>query len=134
MRLYLHLNGGRNAAPGARILAEHPVENMIDISELNKADVLAALYNRAQPQGAGFLYYKPQNMSPADAQLILDTGRTNFYNLFGRMMKVDLSGDAFDPWSYNRDNGSGAAESVIAVLRESRSVLSEDLEFLLCKC
>src|SRR6187401_418186 len=34
MRLHLDLNGGRSAAPGARILAEHPVENMIDISEL----------------------------------------------------------------------------------------------------
>ena len=106
---------------------------MIDISDLNKAEVLAALYNRAQPQGAGFLYYKPQNMSPAEAQLILDTGRTHFYNLFGRMMKVDLPGDKFDPWSYNRDNGPGAAEAVIAILRESLMELTAGLEFLFSK-
>ena len=106
---------------------------MIDISELNKAELLAALYNRAQPQGAGFLYYKPQNMSPAEAQLILDTGRTNFYNLYGRMMKVNLSGDELDPWSYNRDNGPGAAEAVIAMLRESGMALTDGLEFLLCQ-
>jgi hypothetical protein len=32
-------------------------------------------------------------------------------------MKVDLSGDAFDAWLYDRDNGQGAAREVIANLR-----------------
>ncbi len=33
-------------------------------------------------------------------------------------MKVDLSGDAFSPLAYNRDNGQGAAQAAITALRQ----------------
>jgi hypothetical protein len=41
----------------------------------------------------------------------------NFDYLHGRVMKVDLSGDSFDPWLYDRDNGEGAASRAIAKMR-----------------
>ena len=36
---------------------------MIDISGLDKADVLAALYNAAQPRGLGHLQFDPEPMT-----------------------------------------------------------------------
>lgn len=101
----------------------------INIAGLNKADVLAALYNRAQPLGMGFLEYDPKPMSAEEAQAIINE-RTAVYSLTqalyfdylkGRVMKVDLSGDEFGPSLYDRDNGEGAAASVVDELRKSQS-------------
>lgn len=91
---------------------------MIDISGLSKAAVLAALYNAARPQGMGFLHYSPQPMSEAEAEGIL-TEIIRFDYLRGRVMKVDLSGDAFEERLYDRDNGQGAAAFVVGVLRQT---------------
>ena len=44
----------------------------MDISKLDKAEVLAALYNRAQPQGMGFLHYTPEDMTVEEAQVVLE--------------------------------------------------------------
>jgi len=91
---------------------------MISIIGLNKADVLAALYNATRPQGMGFRRYDPNEMSREEAA---DWLRTNDYfdYLKGRVMKVDLSSDVeFDPGLYDRDNGPGAAAAVIRRLRE----------------
>jgi hypothetical protein len=89
---------------------------MISIVEMDKAEVLAALYNRAKPQGMGFLHYEPKDMSTDEAAEIL-AGQQRFDYLKGRVMKVDLSGDKFDPRLYDRDNGDGAAERVVVALR-----------------
>ncbi len=94
--------------------------NKISIKGLNKADVLAALFNRAQPQGMGFMQYDPKPMAKEIAEkLLLKT--TYFDYVQGRVMKVDLSNDAeFDPWLYDRDNGQGAAAEVIEALRKTK--------------
>lgn len=89
----------------------------INITDLDKAFVLAALYNNARPQGMGHLQYKPESMSPQEAQTILDTGQTYFDYLKGRVMKVQLKGNSFNPVLYDRDNGTGAAMVVIESLR-----------------
>ena len=86
---------------------------MIDISKKNKATVLAALYNASKPQGLGFLQFDPTNMTEAEAQQLLDEGYPDFDYLKGKIMKVDLSGDEFDPYWYDRNNGQGAAERAI---------------------
>jgi hypothetical protein len=64
----------------------------------------------------GFLHYDPADMTPAQAEAILQR-QTDFDYLKGRVMKVNLSGDEFDPWLYDRDNGQGAAERAIASIR-----------------
>ena len=88
---------------------------MVNIKGLNKAAVLAALYNNASPQGLGFLQYNPAPMSTPEAQTILDTYGTDLDYVQGRCLKVDLgSDDHFDPWLYDRDNGTGAAARAVA--------------------
>jgi hypothetical protein len=91
---------------------------MVSIAGLNKAEVLAALYNTARPQGMGFLHYDPAPMTTEVAQAILDLGVTSFDYLKGRVMKVDLSGDDVDPWGFDRDNGHGVVEAVVHTLRQ----------------
>ena len=90
---------------------------MIDISKMNKADVLAALYDRAQTQGLGLLHYTPENLAKEEAEALLEMG-TYFDYLKGRVMKVELSGDELDPSLYDRDNGQGAAEAALSHLIE----------------
>jgi len=92
---------------------------MVSIKSLNKADVLAALHNAARPQGKGFLVSGSKPMNRLEAQRILDQGSTYFDYLQGRVMKVDLSTDEFDPWGFDRDNGQGAAQTAITALRGS---------------
>jgi len=93
---------------------------MIDISKLDKAEVLAALYNKSRP--LGFLHYDPTPMTKEEANILLKEqeyitydGRKSIYfdYLNGRVMKVDLSGNELDPYLYDRDNGEGAAANAL---------------------
>lgn len=95
---------------------------MIDIKGLDRASVLAALYNHSRPQGMGFLHSNKENMTVEQAREILSDpsraiedgrGRRALYfdYLNGRVMKVDIdeSVDELDERLYDRDNGQGAA-------------------------
>jgi hypothetical protein len=102
---------------------------MIDTKGLNRAAVLAALFNASRPLGMGFMQYDKTPMTPERAQEIIDTlsangaTRIHFDYLQGRVMKLDLSNpDGFEPHGYNRDVGPGAAEKVIEELRRTFSV------------
>lgn len=77
-----------------------------------KAEVLAKLYNASHPQGMGFLHFRPESMTVAEAEKLLKE-QTYFDYLRGRVMKVDLSKDEFHPGLYDRDNGEGAAQRAI---------------------
>lgn len=92
---------------------------MVDISGLDKAQVLAALYNAARPQGMGFMHYDPTPMTAEEALFLV--GRYCDY-VKGRVMKIEMTGDDVDTRLYNRDNGEGAAEMVIDSLRVSGDV------------
>lgn len=81
---------------------------MINISKVDKADVLVALYNKAKTQGMGILDYDPFPMKKEEAEELLRK-QTYFDYVKGRVMKVDLSKDEFDEYLYDRDNGKGAA-------------------------
>lgn len=99
----------------------------ISIKGLNKADVLAALYNASKPQGMGFMQYDPKPMTRETAEEYLKS-TTYFDYLKGRVMKINLEGNEFDSWAYNRDNGANTAENVIAVLRSKQDVNSEEIQ------
>lgn len=86
---------------------------MIDLSNKDKADVLAKLYNASRPQGLGFLQADDNDMTTEEARELLDSGQTYFDYLRGRVMKVNLRGDKLDPRRYDRDNGQGAAAAAI---------------------
>lgn len=93
-----------------------PEPTSIDISKLDKAEVLAALYNNSKQQGMGFFNPRGQHpLSKTEAAELLKT-TTYFDYLAGRVMKIDLSKDTLDPWLYDRDNGPGAAQRALASL------------------
>lgn len=91
---------------------------MVDISGLDKAEVLKALYDNTIPLGMGILHWIPGPMDIEEARAIIASGGTGFDYLHGRVMKVHIGGDEFDPWGYDRDNGDGAAQRVIDTLRD----------------
>lgn len=91
---------------------------MINIAELDKVEVLIALYNNAKPLGLGWLCHEPKNMSRVEAENQLEKS-TYFDYINGRVMKVNLLSDTeFDPYLYDRDNGNGAAYRAIDSLRK----------------
>lgn len=84
----------------------------INLTGKDKAKVLIALYNNAKPIGRGEQQYNPQPLSMEEAMLILQDGM-DFDYLRGRVLKVNLSGNTFDTWGYDRDNGEGSAERAL---------------------
>jgi hypothetical protein len=88
----------------------------MNIAKLDKAEVLAALYNGSKQQGLGFLDERGSTkMAVEEAREELK--RTTYFDyLHGRVMKIDLSKDELDTWLYNRDNGHDAAERIIKEL------------------
>lgn len=82
----------------------------IDITGVDKAVVLAALYNAAKSQGMGDLESlgRPQ-MTTSTARGYLDQGQTEFDYVHGRILKIEFDGDELDVRLYDRDNGQGAA-------------------------
>ncbi len=103
---------------------------MIDISGLDKAELLAALYNASEPLGMGILQARPGDMTIDEARELIGHGddharhypdivRPSMYfdYVYGRPLKVDLSGDTMSQSLYDRDHGQGAAERIITALR-----------------
>lgn len=85
---------------------------IISLKDKDKAEVLASLYNNSKPQGYGVELYDPQPMTVEEARELLKS-QTFFDYLKGRVMKVNLAGDSFDTWLYDRDNGEGSAERAL---------------------
>jgi len=93
--------------------------NTINIEGLDKAEVLASLYNSSKPLGLGILHFKNEDMGVKEAKELLQEN-TYFDYLHGRVMKVDLKGTDIRVGMYDRDNGEGAFASVISSLRENK--------------
>lgn len=93
----------------------------IDIKGIDKAEILAALFNASHQQGLGILDFR----GSAENRLTVEEARDliaglekqghhiTFDYLRGRVMKVDLSSNTLDPRLYDRDNGEGAAEAAL---------------------
>ena len=91
--------------------------SVVDITELDKAEVLLALYNNSRCLGSGFLQ-AVNNYTLQDARRDIDESPDHYFDYVRRrILKVDLSGDTFDSWLYDRDNGEGAAARAIEKLR-----------------
>lgn len=88
-------------------------EGVVDISNKDKAEVLASLYNNSHHHGLGFLHYNPEPMSIEQARELLKKA-TYFDYLSGRVMKISLESNTVCTLGYNRDNGDGAAERAIS--------------------
>ena len=92
--------------------------SVIDISKLDKAEVLAALFNASKQQRIKFLHKSGAfAMSVEDAREFTSNGGCQYYGyLRGRVMKIDLSKDQLQTGLYDRDNGEGAAARALAPL------------------
>ena len=96
--------------------------NKVDISGLDKVEILQALFDRAQPVGMGYIHYdKNHKLSQKDAQRILEEEDGDADYIFGRYMKVDVSGDQLETWEYNSENGDNVAEEIIQELRKKHN-------------
>jgi len=74
--------------------------NSIDISGINKADLLAALFNCSKVQGLGHLQPGCNNeMTVEKAQDIINSQTDDMYFDYvnGRVLKTDLSSDSLNP-------------------------------------
>lgn len=89
----------------------------LDIGGLDKAKLLAGLYNRSKPLGLGFLEATPDGMTVYQARKIIQQQGHRFDYLNGRVMKIDLRGDTLNPRGFDRDNGAGATQSVVQAIR-----------------
>lgn len=97
---------------------------IVDITGLDKAEVLAALYNASRPLRLGFDAYDSTPMTVEEAgELLKETTHFDYVN--GRVMKVSLSEDTFESWLYDRDNGENAASQVIESLRTASDANNE---------
>lgn len=93
----------------------------VDTTGIDRAALLAALYNQAKTQGMGFLQYDPTPMTTEEASRLLETCTTEYRGikecyfdyLKGRVMKIDVLPDMLDPRLYDRDNGQGAVAGVV---------------------
>ncbi len=87
----------------------------VNIEDINKAELLAALYNNVkQPTDneyttlmidAGFREYE---LDYARASALIESGQA-FERIEDRSLLVDLSGTSFDPTAYDAENGKDAA-------------------------
>ena len=89
----------------------------MNISGLDKAEVLVALWNASHQQGRGFLHDDSMGLLLDEArELLVAPGRVD--HVKGRVMKIDLHPNEVWTDLYNRDNYEGAAEDVVLKLRE----------------
>ena len=90
---------------------------MVSISGLNKAQVLKTLWENSKAQGMSFLALPKEGLRLSDCAARLT--QHNYVDYFaGKVIKVDFSGDSFDTWGYDRDNGEGAAQRAVDSLRK----------------
>ena len=94
-------------------------QQTIDISNLDKAEVLAALFNASHQQGLGFMHARGASGMTKEEAAELLKNQTYFDYLHGRVMKVKIKDDTLDPWLYDRDNGDGAAARALAPLQKT---------------
>lgn len=104
----------------------------MNIRGIDKAEILAALFNASHGQGLGLLnpacagamtkeqaqaeldritQYHTEHGYPLDGLYVY-----KFDYLNGRVLKVDIGTDGLDPRLYDRDNGPGAARRALAHL------------------
>ena len=99
-------------------------DEVVDIKDKSKAEILMKLYNGAAPQGLGMLQ-ATHDWTLEDAELYWERAtavsgkggfgqnKLLFGDIFGRRIDVDLSGDEVDLTRYNNAHGKGAGQKAI---------------------
>lgn len=102
-------------------------DDIIDISNKDKAEVLAGLYNNSHPQGLGVAMYDPTPMSVENARELLEQMQSFDY-LKGRPLKIYLGANRVVVAGYNHDNGRGLAQRVVSSCRNINEVGKDKLK------
>lgn len=125
---------------GEEILGEYGVEapkqdygyidagdDAIDISNKDKAEVLAELYNNSHPMGMGIVQYDPTPMTVEIARKLLE--REQFFSyLRGRPIHINFEDNIILVRGYNNDNGQGLAQRVISSCRNINDIGADALK------
>lgn len=91
----------------------------IDITGLNKAEVILALWKGSHAQGYSLLGLNVANPTIKDAERWIEENPLMYFDyLNGRVIKCDISGNSFDPRLYDRDCGVNAAAEAINKIRK----------------
>lgn len=95
--------------------------DVIDISDKDMAEVLAALYNASTPIGFGFANYNPMSWTKEIAEIYIKKnakpdfdGRIGFKYIFGRPVHCFFENDLVYVRAYNCENEEGLAQRAIA--------------------
>ena len=98
---------------------------MVNIKDLNKAEVLKALWDHSHCQGMSYMALMGKgSITLADAQeLVSNTPRLYFDYVAGHVIKCDISGDEFDERLYDRDCGEGMAQRAIDAVRREKELM-----------
>lgn len=99
-------------------------EDVIDISNKDRYEVLAALYNASTPVGKGFMYYNPESWDREMALMYYENygevdeqeGTVNFKWILGRPVSCTFKDNLVYVFSYNKDNEEGLAQRAIATV------------------
>lgn len=86
----------------------------VNISGIPKEIVLEALYNAAMPRNGEAV---PAITIEDARQVLVNNSRKVVGKLFGKILKVDLSGKAINPRQYDRYNGRGKCAEAVSRLR-----------------
>lgn len=102
-------------------------EDVIDISNKDKAEVLARLYNNSQPLAHGVAHYNPTPMTVEVARQILEE-TTHFDYLAGRPLKINLEENIISVLAYNSNNGKKQAQMLISSCRNINDIGKDKLK------
>jgi hypothetical protein len=99
-------------------------DEKIDITGLDKRDVLVALWEKSKVAGFYqshdahiFGIRAPTTCSEKEVSAVLDSEHMCADYVDGRVIKTCFKGDSLNPWGYDRDNGKGAMKAVVDALR-----------------
>lgn len=113
------VQGARADLPSANA---HPIESYdINIAGLDKKVLFASLFDGAHEvgRGIGMGADAHKEITPGEWRDVLGANYIIEY-LRGRSMHVNLSGEIFNSFLYDRDNGPGKAQAIIATLNSMK--------------
>ena len=97
--------------------------NFIDINNIDKAELFAGLYNKANAFGNAASRTYPDGMSVEQAQQVINSRKRTenkpyIFEIFDRKcLWLDLSGNTLQSGPYDSVYGQGAAHAVVAAIR-----------------
>lgn len=89
---------------------------MIDISGLDKVDLLAQLWQTSRPADSYLSsFLRPPSFDKERAKIAVNSGSIDYF--CGRCIRADLREDYVNPLRYDCDAGQGVFEKIVQQMR-----------------